>query len=244
MPEIGDPPVGSATVAAVLLTRTRARRRPAPTSLVLGALCCGALLAGCADEEPIPAGDDSSGASDGPCAYVEEGSAARDAELPPSTPEPAESLTIATNRGDLGVTLRTEDTPCTAGSFTSLAEQGYFDDTPCHRLVTSGIHVLQCGDPSGTGRGGPGYRFDDELTGDETYPAGTLAMANSGADTNGSQFFVVYRDTQLPPAYTVFGQVDDAGLAVVEEVAAAGSDDSNAPGDGAPVEEVVIESVR
>ena len=225
----------SVSVAAVLPTRTRDPRRPAAALPVLGPVCGAALLAGCADG--------ASGTTDGPCTYVEEGPAARDVELPPSSPEPAESLTITTDRGDLGVTLRTEETPCTAGSFTALAEQGYFDDTPCHRLVTSGIFVLQCGDPTGTGTGGPGYRFDDELAGDETYPAGTLAMANSGADTNGSQFFVVYRDSRLPPAYTVFGQVDDAGLAVVEEVAAAGSDDSNAPGDGAPVEEVVIESV-
>ena len=230
-------------MAAVPHPRVRDRRRLAVAALALAPLSWGALLAGCSEEEPAPAADSASSDTDGPCTYVEEGSAARDAELPPSTPDPAESLTVATNRGDLGVTLLAEETPCTAGSFTSLAQQGYFDDTPCHRLVTSGIHVLQCGDPTGTGTGGPGYRFDDELTGDETYLAGTLAMANSGADTNGSQFFVVYRDSQLPPQYTVFGRVDDAGLAVVEEVAAAGSDDSNDPGDGAPVEEVVIESV-
>ena len=205
---------------------------------VAGAVVVAALLSGCGEGEPAPA------SADGPCEYVEEGSASREAELPPSTPEPAESLTVVTDQGDLGVTLNTEETPCTAGSFTSLAEQGYFDDTPCHRLVTSGIFVLQCGDPSGTGGGGPGYRFADELTGEESYPAGTLAMANAGEDTNGSQFFVVYEDSELPPAYTVFGQVDEAGLAVVREVAAAGSDESNAPGDGAPVQEVTITSVE
>ena len=196
------------------------------------------LLAGCGEE------DQPATSAGGPCDYNSEGSAVKEVDLPPSTPEPAESLTISTNRGDIGVELDTEGAPCTAGSFTSLAEQGYFDDTPCHRLTTGGIFVLQCGDPSGTGSGGPGYRFADELTGEETYTAGTLAMANAGADTNGSQFFIVYADSELPPSYTVFGEVDAEGLALVEEVARAGSDDSNAPGDGAPVEEVVIESVR
>jgi peptidyl-prolyl cis-trans isomerase B (cyclophilin B) len=198
------------------------------------------VLAGCGDDQ---SGADEAGTDSGPCEYVTEGSAAREVDPPPSTPEPAESLSIATNRGDIGVTLRTEETPCTAGSFTWLAEQGYYDDTPCPRLVTSGIFVLQCGDPSGTGSGGPGYRFDDELSGDESYPAGTLAMANAGADTNGSQFFIVYADSDLPPAYTVFGEVDEAGLKVVEKVAKAGSDEANAPADGAPLEKVVIESV-
>jgi peptidyl-prolyl cis-trans isomerase B (cyclophilin B) len=238
----------SVSLTAVPQPRIRASRPSAATAAAVLPLLGGALLAGCGQDEPEPtatptAGSAGSAAAEGPCEYVEEGPAARKAELPPSTPEPASALTITTNRGDLGVTLRTKEAPCTAGSFTSLAEQGYFDDTPCHRLVTSGISVLQCGDPSGTGSGGPGYRFDDELTGDETYPAGTLAMANAGPGTNGSQFFVVYEDSQLPPAYTVFGEVDEAGLAVVREVAKAGSDDSNGEGDGAPVEEVVIESV-
>ena len=82
--------------------------------------------------------------------------------------------------------------------------------------------MLQCGDPTGTGTGGPGYSFDDELSGDETYPAGTLAMANAGPNTNGSQFFIVYEDTQLPPAYAVFGTVDEAGVKTVQEVAGEG----------------------
>ena len=198
------------------------------------------VLAGCGDEESGGSSGSSGSSDGGPCRYVVEGDAARDVDPPPSDPEPAESLTITTNRGDIGVTLRTEETPCTAGSFSWLAEQGYYDDTPCHRLVTSGIFVLQCGDPSGTGSGGPGYRFDDELSGDETYPAGTLAMANAGPDTNGSQFFIVYADSGLPARYTVFGEVDAAGLKVVEDVAQAGSEPA---GDGSPVEEVVIQSV-
>ncbi len=83
--------------------------------------------------------------------------------------------------------------------------------------------MLQCGDPTGTGTGGPGYSFDDELSGKETYPAGTLAMANAGPNTNGSQFFIVYDDTQLPPAYAVFGQLDAASVKIVAEVAEKGT---------------------
>ncbi|CAA9332365.1 MAG: Peptidyl-prolyl cis-trans isomerase [uncultured Nocardioidaceae bacterium] len=216
-------------------------------SLLLAVLALTAVtLTGCGEDEAggnTDAGAGTTASDSGPCEYVAGGSSARDVDLPPSSPEPADALTLTTNRGDIGLTLRAEETPCTAGSFTSLAEQGYYDDTPCHRLTTEGIFVLQCGDPTGTGSGGPGYSFADELTGDETYPAGTLAMANAGADTNGSQFFIVYDETPLPARYTVFGEVDAEGLSLVEEVAQAGSDDSNAPGDGAPREEVVIESV-
>jgi peptidyl-prolyl cis-trans isomerase B (cyclophilin B) len=150
-------------------------------------------------------------------------------------------LKITTNRGAITAKLNVTGTPCTANSFTSLARQGYFDDTKCHRLTTQGIFVLQCGDPTATGTGGPGYSFDDELTGQETYPAGTLAMANSGPNTTGSQFFLVYADTPLPPDYTVFGQVDAAGLQVVKDIASAGT--ANGAPDGAPKEAVVIRSV-
>jgi peptidyl-prolyl cis-trans isomerase B (cyclophilin B) len=118
-------------------------------------------------------------------------------------------------------------------SFVSLVKQKYFDNTPCHRLTTSGIYVLQCGDPTGTGTGGPGYSFADELTGAEKYTRGVIAMANSGPNTNGSQFFLVYKKSQLSANYTVFGTVTK-GLNVLDKVAAAGSDNSNADGDGKP----------
>src|SRR3954447_12368805 len=178
----------------------------------------------------------------GGCTYTPTGGAARKVKLPPSTPAPAKSLRVTTNRGAFTATLNDTTTPCTANSFTSLAKQGYFDKTKCHRLTTQGIFVLQCGDPTATGTGGPGYSFADELSGQETYPAGTLAMANSGPDTNGSQFFIVYADTDLPPSYTVFGKVDSAGLQVVKKIAAAGT--ANGASDGAPKRDVVIESVR
>jgi peptidyl-prolyl cis-trans isomerase B (cyclophilin B) len=125
----------------------------------------------------------------------------------------------------------------------SLADQGYFDDTQCHRMTTEGIYVLQCGDPTASGRGGPGYSFADELSGEETYGAGTLAMANAGPNTNGSQFFIVYDETPLSPDYTVFGSVDDATVDLIQGVADDGTDDQNGPGDGAPLTPVEISSV-
>jgi peptidyl-prolyl cis-trans isomerase B (cyclophilin B) len=157
--------------------------------------------------------------------------------------------TIVTNCGTITVALDGKHAPHTVNSFAFLAGKGYFDDTPCHRLTSSGIYVLQCGDPTGTGSGGPGYEFKDEYLGDKdlgkpdptgavNYFAGIVAMANAGPGTNGSQFFLVYRDSPLPPSYTPFGRVTK-GLDVVKRIAAAGS---NPPGDGAPTQPVVIES--
>ncbi|BDZ39389.1 peptidylprolyl isomerase [Microbacterium suwonense] len=167
----------------------------------------------------------------------------KEVTAPPAEPDAAGDVpvTIATSIGDLAVTLDADTTPCTVNSFLSLAQQGYFDGTNCHRLTTEGIFVLQCGDPTGTGTGGPGYSFPDELDGTETYPAGTLAMANAGPDTNGSQFFIVYADTQLPPSYTVFGHLDEASTSTVADVAAAGTE-SGGP-DGAPKTPVTITGV-
>ena len=200
------------------------------------------LLSGCGRSEgpaPAPA---ASGADSGSCHYPRTPDAARKVDLPPAEPAPAKQLTITTNRGAITTTLDGANAPCTASSFTSLAKQGYFDGTRCHRLTTQGIFVLQCGDPTGTGSGGPGYSFDDELTGKETYPAGTVAMANAGPNTNGSQFFLVYADTSLPPSYTVFGKMDPAGRRVVARIAAAGTADGGP--DGAPKQAVRITSVR
>ncbi len=126
--------------------------------------------------------------------------------------------------------------PCNVQSIAYLATKGYYDNTPCHRLVTSGIYVLQCGDPTGTGSGGPGYTAKDEnLTNADYSQVGTIAMANSGADTNGSQFFIICKDssTGLQKTYTVIGKVT-AGMDIVQKVAAAGEDDSNGTGDGKP----------
>jgi peptidyl-prolyl cis-trans isomerase B (cyclophilin B) len=199
------------------------------------------LLAGCAggapaSDEPVTPTAESA------CSYSADGSAA-EATPPPGEPAVTGSIsaTLQTSAGDIPMTLDADRTPCTVGSFASLAEQAYFDGSVCHRLTTAGIFVLQCGDPTGTGMGGPGYSFADELDGTETYPAGTVAMANAGPGTNGSQFFLVYEDSQLPPDYTVFGQLDAAGLEVVRTIAAAGVEAGAA--DGAPATPVTISSV-
>lgn len=164
-------------------------------------------------------------------------------QLPPSEPTVSGevSATVTTSVGDLALTLDADAAPCAVNSFVSLAEQGYFDDTTCHRLTVTGIYVLQCGDPSATGRGGPGYSFADELTGSEQYEAGTLAMANAGPNTNGSQFFMVYESAPgaLGASYTSFGTFDEASLTILRNVAATG-----VAADGmTPVTAVNIESV-
>lgn len=181
------------------------------------------------------------------CDYPESPQPAAKEVEPPSSEAPAEGtvdLVVKTTAGDIGITLDQEKAPCTAHSFVSLAEQGFYDDSPCPRIGNEpGFGILQCGDPTGSGSGGPGYSFADELAGDETYPGGTLAMANAGADTNGSQFFFVFADSQFDPNYTVFGQIDEEGLALLNEVAEAGHDASHPAGGGQPNEEVTIESV-
>ncbi|WP_331715862.1 peptidylprolyl isomerase [Tessaracoccus coleopterorum] len=151
------------------------------------------------------------------CSYPADGSPAKPVD-PPSEWAPAAgevTVTLRLTAGDVPITMDRAKAPCTVNSVVSLAEQGYFDDTQCHRLTDYGIFVLQCGDPSATGTGGPGYTFADEVDPSLTYGAGTVAMANRGRDTNGSQFFLVYADTQLSPDYTVFGTMDQAGIDVV-----------------------------
>ena len=181
------------------------------------------------------------------CDYPSDGrEPAREVEAPDSEAPAGGTVaaTITTNFGDIGLTLDAATAPCTVNSFVSLAEQGFYDDTPCPRIGDQdGFGILQCGDPTGTGAGGAGYSFADELSGDETYPAGTLAMANAGPDTNGSQFFLVFRDSQFPPSYTVFGTIDEAGLATIDKIAAVGNDGANPAGGGAPNEDVTIEKV-
>jgi len=138
-----------------------------------------------------------------------------------------------TTQGVITVRMLTTKAPCTTFSFRFLASRGYFNQTHCHRLTVQGIFVLQCGDPTGTGSGAPGYSFNDENLAGATYPAGTVAMANAGPNTNGSQFFFTWKDTTLSPAYTPFGTVI-GGMNVLLRIAAAGDDQQNGPGDGYP----------
>lgn len=206
--------------------------------------CSGTLAAAPETTEPASAATQTAEPqAAGSCVYTPSGNAAKEVEAPSAEPSATGTLpaTISTSAGELTVTLDADATPCTVNNFASLAAQGYFDNTECHRVTTQGLFVLQCGDPTATGRGGPGYSFADELTGSETYPAGTLAMANAGPNTNGSQFFIVYADTQLRPDYTVFGQLDEASTKLVADVAAAGTT-TGAP-DGPPKTPVTITSV-
>ncbi|MDO9454823.1 peptidylprolyl isomerase [Nocardioides sp.] len=214
--------------------------------LALGLTACGDQEDGdgsggsAAERTHAPQPEDPNGA---PCTYTASGEAARPVEQPATTAAYSGTVevTIETNQGDLHATLDAAAAPCTVNSFTSLASQGFFDRTTCPRVTTAGIFVLQCGDPTGTTGGGPGYLFADELTGSETYPAGTLAMANAGAGTNGSQFFVVYGDTDLDPNYTVFGTIDEASVEIVAGIAADGTEDGS--GDGTPKTPVEIDFV-
>jgi peptidyl-prolyl cis-trans isomerase B (cyclophilin B) len=162
----------------------------------------------------------------------------------------AYTMNLATTCGAISIKLDAAKAPHTVNSFKFLADQGFFDHTKCHRLTTAAtkIYVLQCGDPKGTGTGGPGYTIPDEnLTalgkpdakGMVTYPAGTVAMANSGQPhTGGSQFFLVYKASPLAPSYTPFGTISAAGMQVLDKIAAAGESTGN--GDGAPNATVVI----
>lgn len=161
------------------------------------------------------------------------------------------TMDLKTTCGDIPIALDAAKAPHTVNSFKFLVDKGYLDHTKCHRLTSQGIYVLQCGDPQGTGMGGPGYTIPDENLKDErlkggVYPAGTVAMANQynaqtkeGRDSGGSQFFLVYQDSQLPPNYTPFGTVSEAGMKVLTKIAKAG--ESSGMGDGAPNATVVID---
>lgn len=211
------------------------RKRMAAT---LGSLAAaGVLLSGCGSNDGA-ASASSSSPSQNPSARITPTSSARPDF--PAVPENA-TMTLSTNLGDIVIAMNPA-APVTDGSMAYLSSQGYFNNTNCHRIVTSGIYVLQCGDPEGTGRGGPGYKFEDEnlpAYGPDNYPAGTVAMANSGPGTNGSQFFIVYENTTLPPSYTIWGQVV-SGMDIVKQVAQAGVVGGGT--DGKPVTTLTIES--
>ncbi|WP_370325726.1 peptidylprolyl isomerase [Euzebya sp.] len=144
---------------------------------------------------------------------------------------------VETSKGTINLRLFSNEAPVAANSFAFLAGEEFFDGTIIHRVVPG--FVIQMGDPTGTGTGGPGYRFADELASarNRGYERGTLAMANAGPNTNGSQFFICLDDVGLPPNYTVFGQVTD-GMDVVDEIAGV-----HLRGE-TPVEDVVVQSVR
>lgn len=258
--------------------RQQRKRGVIALSVILGAALIASLLAvflPSGSTEKHPSASPSKSASATPsattvaepahhCTYTKAGTAARTVSLPSATPDYTASYqaTITTNLGKIAVNLENSKATCTVNSFVHLAEAGYFNNTQCHRLVTSGIYVLQCGDPYATastkltcsstgkiGTGTPGYEFASENLTDATYPAGTLAMANEGtATTNGSQFFIVYKDSTsgLGATFTPFGTVS-SGLGIVQNVAKNGYSCqytvSGQSEGGAPKEKVIIDSV-
>jgi peptidyl-prolyl cis-trans isomerase B (cyclophilin B) len=189
------------------------------------------------------------------CTYTSTGGGTE--SLPPSTVNPATNYTatLKTSQGDIVIKLRDAQAPCTVNSFVHLADANFWSGTQCHRISTDGgLYMLQCGDPTAkasqtitcdgsAGSGGPGYQFADENLTGATYPAGTVAMANAGPDTNGSQFFLVFQDTTLPPSYTPFGTIT-SGLDILTKVAKAGTTCTYpGAGGGVPTDKVAINAV-
>ena len=189
------------------------------------------------------------------CTYTSNGSGKP--SLPTTSPDYNASYTAAinTNLGKIDISLLNSKATCTVNSFAHLAETNFFNNTQCWRVSnSSGLYLLQCGDPNATaksklscssstlGSGGPGYQFADENLTGATYPAGTVAMANGGANTNGSQFFLVFKNTTLPASYTPFGKIT-SGLDILQNVAKAGTSCTIQAGGGVPKEKVIINSV-
>ncbi len=256
------------SVAGLLATTgtTFAAPAPAPAPLQLG------IQPGSADVAPAPAeasqlvaapAGTPSGTTTGPCKYTAtpDDPSPRPVSLPPDpTPTPSKGVVrvlLATNQGPVLLTLDRAKAPCTVQSFLHLAKSKFYNFTTCHRLTLyPTLKVLQCGDPTGSGERGPGYSYKDELPTDlplwpndpptsvaRLYARGTLAMANAGPNTNGSQFFLTFGDSRLRPDYTVFGTIDRLGLKVLDRVAAAGivpTAEDPAPVDGAPVRKTDI----
>lgn len=135
-------------------------------------------------------------------------------------------IRLTTDKGDIVLELYPDTAPLAVSNFISLAKQGYYDGLIFHRVIKG--FMIQGGDPAGTGMGGPGYKFADELKDKHTYSRGTLAMANSGPNTNGSQFFIMHADVPLPHAYTIFGKVI-SGLEFVDAIAETTVDGNDRP---------------
>ena len=199
----------------------------------------------------------SSTAAANPLAYTASGTAAKSGIAVPTynaaDAEKTYTVTLTTNRGDIVISMDGKAAPYTVYSFVYLAQKGYFDNTKCHRLVwSSGLFMLQCGDPTGTGQGGPGYTIPDEnlaslgaadSSGTVTYKAGVIAMANTGsAHTGGSQFFLVGENSTLAPTYTPFGTITQ-GLDILQTIGKAGAAAADSNGNTPPKDATTIEKV-
>jgi peptidyl-prolyl cis-trans isomerase B (cyclophilin B) len=249
--------VGAALIAAFVLKDDKGASTASPSSSAETTAAAPATPAARGGEGQLPVFKAAAdlGAN---CQYPAAQKASKKVDAPNSGKVPTDPATISvsmsTDQGNIGLLLNNAEAPCTVNSFASLAQKGFFDDTICHRLTTAPeLGVLQCGDPSGTGSGGPGYQFANEYPTNQypkndpalqnavLYPRGTLAMANAGPDTNGSQFFLVYKNSKLPPNYTVFGTIDETGLATLDKIAEAGV--AGGGEDGKPATEVKVKSV-
>lgn len=244
-----------------LVRREEARARRRRTTIVVGSIAVllvaagvvwlvtasnsGPSVAAGSDPSASDATDVSSSGPSTPCTYTAGGTAAKQVSLPTNT-SPEQTGTVAAsldlNGETVDITLDRAKAPCAVNAFLSLASQKFYDGTSCHRLTKSAqLNVLQCGDPSGQGNGGPGYTYAAEPpTGENPYTVGTIAMANAD-NQDGSQFFIVYGTTKIAASYSVIGTVSTAGMKVIDAVAQQGVKDDRQ--DGAPVGEAKIGSV-
>ncbi|MEU4742950.1 peptidylprolyl isomerase [Actinosynnema sp. NPDC023658] len=228
-------------------------RRPLVRALIalvaLSASACTTTVPGAPLAGPAAAEETTSGPTT-TCAFTGNGDTPdKDVDPPSGRDVRADGtvrFTVDTDRGALEFEFDAASAPCSVHSFGSLAEQGFFDGTSCHRLTVSGLFVLQCGDATGTGRGSAGYKFDDPDAVPGEYARGVVAVANQGSPgTNGSQFFIVHRDSALDPDYPIMGRVTK-GMDVIDEVAAAGVVPGSGlgEGDGKPVRPITLKSVE
>ncbi len=241
-----------ANYEAYLTRKAEQARRRKRRDIIIGVVVAVAIVVGFGvwtsvqgDDTPAPAAEPAASPSATPSASTSPKSYDKPEQvLNDKTPATA---TLKTNQGTITIDLDVKNAPKNSNSIAFLAGEGYFDNTSCHRLTTSdSLSVLQCGDPTGTGSGGPGYTVADEnlpKAGKNNYPAGTVAMAEPQGGQAGSQFFLVYEDSTLPPDYTIVGHID-SGLDILRQVAqggvAAGSPNVD---DGAPATPVTIKSV-
>ena len=185
------------------------------------------------------------------CNYEDNGQDGHGAKKPDGkdiSTEGTVTVSFDTTQGPIEMDLDRAAAPCTTHAISELAESGFYDDTVCHRMTSGVLNVLQCGDPTGSGSGGPGFSFGDEYPTDEVdekdaqnpvvYPRGSVAMANSGPDTNGSQFFLNYDDSELAPNYTYFATITDKGMKTMDKIAKNGVEGGQP--DGKPAKEVKI----
>jgi peptidyl-prolyl cis-trans isomerase B (cyclophilin B) len=245
----------TAVVASIVLADRADKHKMAPSARSRSAPASGPL-AGVPPLPPFKASADAGADCEYPLAPQPAGRPVDPPQSGKVSTDPAQArVSIMTNQGPIGLLLTIDQSPCTVNNFVNLAKQKFFDSTHCHRLSTSPtLGVLQCGDPNGDGTGGPGYQFANEYPTDQyspddpkvhqpvVYPRGTVAMANTGPGTNGSQFMLVYKNSRLPPEYTVFGKLDEVGLATLGNIAKAGV--SGGSQDGPPVADATIESLR